>query len=425
VRGVGRVTGIDTNGFSPTPVRNGTIRIALKPRNQRDGYDAISDRLRDRMQAAVPAVALDFHQILEDMIDDISGAPAPIEVTLRGADQTTLVALAGRVAGRLSRVDGIADVFSGVNFDDPTVQIQPQGTRLAALGLSAGDLSGAIAATAQGTVATSLAEPSMLVPVRVRVDQPSSLPMDRVLATAAGALPLDSLVKSSANHLSTDMVEENGQRVVIASANYSGRSLSAVVADTRAALAATPFPPGYSWTIGGAYRAQQQSFREFVTVIAIAIVLVFFVMLATFGSFRLPLVILTAIPLALIGVALGLFITGTPFNVSSFMGLLLLVGLIVKNGILLIDVANRARRSGAGIEDALVRAGRLRLRPIVMTTFAAIGGLLPLALGLGSGSEMERPLAIAVIGGLSTATAFTLIAIPVLYAGFSGSEKTA
>src|SRR5581483_5178085 len=155
------------------------------------------------------------------------------------------------------------------------------------------------------------------------------------------------------------------------------------------------------------------------------IALVYFVMLATFRSFRLPLVILTAIPLAIIGVALGLFITGTPFNVSSFMGVLLLVGIVVKNGILLIDVANRRRLEGASVHDALVAAGRTRLRPIVMTTFAAIGGLLPLAFGIGSGSAMEQPLAIAVIGGLSTATAFTLIVIPVLYAGIAGKRAVA
>jgi CzcA family heavy metal efflux pump len=422
VKAVGRFTGIDTNGFSPTPARVGTIRVSLRPRGQRDGYEVVSDRLRDAIQGAVPAAALDFHQILEDMIDDISGAPAPVQITMRGPDQITLTAVAGKIAQRLSSVVGVADVYSGVNYDDPTVQITPEGARLAALGLTSGDLAGALAASSQGTVATSLAEPSMLVPVRVRVNQVSDLPLDRVLATASGAVPMSSVVKATANHVSTDIVEENGQRVVIGSANYSGRSLSAVISDVRTALAGMSFPPGYTWTIGGAYRAQQQSFREFATVIAIAIVLVFFVMLATFGSYRLPLVILTAIPLALIGVALSLFLTRTPFNVSSFMGLLLLVGLIVKNGILLIDVANRTRRAGASIEDALVTAGRRRLRPIVMTTFAAIGGLLPLALGLGSGSEMERPLAIAVIGGLSTATAFTLVAIPVLYAGFSGSE---
>ncbi|MDQ6931866.1 MAG: efflux RND transporter permease subunit, partial [Candidatus Eremiobacteraeota bacterium] len=216
---------------------------------------------------------------------------------------------------------------------------------------------------------------------------------------------------------------ENGQRIIRVTANISGANLSSVVSGIRSALREVALPPGYGVSIGGQYGAQQQSFREFASVIVIAVVLVFAVMLATFGSYRLPLVILTAIPLALIGVALALFLTRTAFNVSSFMGLLLLVGIVVKNGILLIDVANARRMAGETVENALVIAGRTRLRPIVMTTFAAIGGLLPLAVGFGSGAEMERPLAIAVIGGLSTATAFTLIVIPVLYAGFAGRDS--
>jgi multidrug efflux pump subunit AcrB len=423
VASVGRFTGIDTNGFSPTPVRNGTIRIALKPRSQRDGYEAVSDRMRDAMQASVPAVQLDFHQILEDMINDISGAPAPLEITVRGSDERTLVASATAIAGRIGKLPGVADVFSGVVRDDPAVRVAPNAARLAALGLSAADVSDAIAASTQGSVSTSLAGASTLIPVRVRAGAADGVPGSGLLATSAGVLPLSALASTTRDVLTSDVTDENGQRVVIVTANYSGATLSTVVGEVRDALARTPLPPGYTWSIGGAYRAQQQSFREFATVVAIAIALVFFVMLATFSSYRLPLVVLTAIPLALIGVASGLFITRTPFNVSSFMGLLLLVGLIVKNGILLIDVANRTRAEGASIEDALVTAGRMRLRPIVMTTFAAIGGLLPLAFGLGSGSEMERPLAIAVIGGLSTATVFTLIAIPVLYAGFTAKDR--
>jgi multidrug efflux pump subunit AcrB len=377
--------------------------------------------MRGAMQANVPAVQLDFHQILEDMINDISGAPAPIEITVRGNDERYLEASAATVANRIGKLPGIADVFSGVVRDDPAVRIAPNAARLAALGLSASDVSDAIAAATQGTVPTSIAGATTLVPVRVRVDHLSSSPAG-MLATTAGVLPLASLATTTRDVLTSDVTDENGRRVVIVTANYGGATLSAVVAEVREALAGV-LPPGYTWSIGGAYRAQQQSFREFAAVVAIAIALVFFVMLATFGSYRLPLVVLTAIPLALIGVAAALFITRTPFNVSSFMGLLLLVGLIVKNGILLIDVANRARAAGASIDDALVTAGRLRLRPIVMTTFAAIGGLLPLAFGLGSGSEMERPLAIAVIGGLSTATVFTLIAIPVLYAGFTAKDR--
>ncbi|MGZ3503476.1 MAG: efflux RND transporter permease subunit [Vulcanimicrobiaceae bacterium] len=425
VAGVGRFTGIDTNGFSPTPVRNGTIRVKLKPASQRDSYEVVSDRLRDRMAAVVPAAQLNFHQILEDMINDLSGAPAPIQITLRGGDQQTLIDYATRLADRIGSVHGVTDAFSGVSYDDPTVRVAPYGPRLAALGLSAGDLGTALQASAQGGVATSVAGPANLIPVRVSVAGGSANLDSTLIAAPNGVVPVGSVATLRPDRLSSDVTEQNGQRVMIVTANISGASLSSVVAGIRKQIAALHLPGGYGVTIGGAYRAQQQSFSEFMQVIFVAVVLVFFVMLATFKSYRLPLVILTAIPLALIGVALGLFLTKTPFNVSSFMGLLLLVGIVVKNGILLIDVANQRRLAGASVQEALVAAGRTRLRPIVMTTFAAIGGLLPLALGIGSGSAMERPLAIAVIGGLSTATAFTLVVIPVLYAGFAGKQADA
>jgi len=417
VAGVGRFTGIDTNGFSPTPPRVGTIRITLRPRSQRDSYEVVSDRLRDQMNAAIPAAALDFHQILEDMINDLSGAPSPVEVTIRGNDQNQLIAIANDVADRFGKLPGLSDVFSGVTYDDPTVRYAVNGSRLAALGLSASDVSNALAAATQGTVATTVANQTQLVPVRVRAGDMTG-DGTPLLALGGGAVSLASVARGTNAGASSDITEENGARIVMLSANFEG-NLSSVIARIQTALKQAPIPPGYTWKIGGQYEAQQASFREFSTVIAIAVALVFFVMVATFRSYRLPLVILTAIPLALIGVAAALFVTQTPFNVSSFMGLLLLVGLIVKNGILLIDVANRRRSQGASVEEALVVAGRLRLRPIVMTTCAAIGGLLPLALGLGSGAEMEKPLAIAVIGGLCTATAFTLVAIPVLYAGFT------
>jgi multidrug efflux pump subunit AcrB len=420
---VGRFTGIDTNGFSPTQVRQGTIRIRLKPGSQRASYEAVSDRLRDRFADAVPAAQLDFHQLLEDMIDDMSGSASPVEITLLGPDQNTLILLATRITQKISNVAGLADAFSGVNYDDPTVRVAPESGRLAALSMTAGDLADALQSAAQGSVAASVPGSANVVPVRVSMAGSGGNLGSLLLPTSNGAASLGTIAQLQPNRLSTDITEINGERAMLITANYSGATLSSVVAGVRRQLASVPMPPGYSVTIGGAYKAQQQSFREFAKVIAVAVALVYAVMLASFGSFRLPLVILTAIPLALIGVALGLFVTGTAFNVSSFMGLLLLVGIVVKNGILLIDVANKRREEGANVEEALVAAGRTRLRPIVMTTFAAIGGLLPLALGIGAGAAMEQPLAIAVIGGLTTATAFTLVVIPVLYAGIAGNRE--
>ena len=424
---VGRLTGIDSNGFSPTQSNQGLLRVRLIA-SGRASYDDVSARLRDRLSATVPASLFDFHQILEDLINDLSGAPSPIEISVKGSDQTTLIELATNVANAIGKINGVVDVSNGVVYDSPSLRIAPRGAALSALGLTSGDVGDAVAALGQGTIATSLPGSNALIPVRVQVTS----------ANAAGAGLLDTSTSLYAKgtttavgdvasitpvRLSSDITTKNGQMLVRVTAGITGANLSDVTAGLGKALRGIAFPPGYSAEIGGQAQTQKQSFSEFFSVIAIAVALVFAVMLATFRSFRLPLVILTAIPLALIGVALGLFLTGTPFNVSSFMGLLLLVGVVVKNGILLIDVANRTRAEGSTVEEALVAAGKTRLRPIVMTTLAAIGGLIPLAVGIGQGAEMEKPLAIAVIGGLSTATIFTLIVIPVLYAAFSGGSK--
>jgi multidrug efflux pump subunit AcrB len=420
----GRFTGIDTNGFSPTPVRAGILRVRLKPLNQRDSFEAVSNRLRDRLGAVVPAARLNVHQILEDLINDISGAPAPIELVLRGNDQKIIAATATQIAGAISSVNGVADVFSGVGRDDPTLHILPDFAALARNSTDTAGLAAGIAAATQGTVVTNLAQPAALVPVRVAVvGSANSLPS--ALALASGPVSLEQVARTKLDRTSTDVTEINGERVAVITANTSRGSLSATVNGIRAAIQRVALPPGYRITIEGAYQAQQRSFGEFALVIAIAIGLVFFIMLVAFRSFRQPLVILAAVPLAPIGVAIGLALTRTTFNVASFMGLLLLVGLVVKNGILLIDAANRGRKEGFAVEDALVMAGRERLRPILMTTLAAIGALLPLAFGVGAGAAMEQPLAIAVVGGLSTATVFTLVLIPVMYAALYHRESAA
>jgi multidrug efflux pump subunit AcrB len=411
VESEGRVTGIDTNGFSPTPPRAGIIRVRLLPLNRRASFETVADRLRLALNVVVPAAQLDVHQILEDLINDISGAPAPVQIVVSGTDQATLARLSDRVFARIGSAIGITDVASSLVRDDPTFRVVPDFAALARSGAAADAFLTNLAAMTQGVVATNLATSTASIPVRV--------------AIAGASLPITEIASTTVDRSATDITEINGERVAIVSANTTGRNLSSTIAGVRDALAAVGFPPGYRAHIEGAYQAQQDSFRQFALVIAVAIGLVFFVMLAAFGSFRQPFVILAAVPLAPIGVALALALTRTPFNVASFMGLLLLVGLVVKNGILLVDAANRRRDDGEPMAEALAGAGHERLRPILMTTLATIGGLLPLAFGIGAGAAMEQPLAIAVVGGLSTATFFTLVLIPVLYASFSGREKAA
>ncbi|HEY2474610.1 MAG TPA: efflux RND transporter permease subunit [Candidatus Cybelea sp.] len=411
VEAEGRITGIDTNGFSPTPPRAGIMRVRLVDPNRRAPFETIADRLRTALNDVVPAAALDVHQILEDLINDVSGAPAPVQIVISGTDQATLAHLSDLVSDRVGSEGGLTDVASSIVQDDPTFRVVPDFAALARSGATPDAFLTNLAAATQGSVATDLATSTASIPVRVGI--------------AGVPLPLTQIASTSVDRSATDITEINGERVAIISANTTGRNLSSTIAGVRKALANVQFPPGYRYRIEGAYQAQQDSFRQFAVVIAIAIGLVFFTMLATFGSFRQPFVILAAVPLAPIGVALALWITRTPFNVASFMGLLLLVGLVVKNGILLVDAANRRRGEGEPMAEALAGAGHERLRPILMTTLATIGGLLPLAFGIGAGAAMEQPLAIAVVGGLSTATFFTLVLIPVLYSSLSRDETAA
>jgi multidrug efflux pump subunit AcrB len=203
-----------------------------------------------------------------------------------------------------------------------------------------------------------------------------------------------------------------------------GRDMGSVVRDVQKMLRSMRFPVGFTYAIGGQYESQQESFRSLVLVLSIAILLVFGLLVAQFRRFTAAIVILSAAPLSLVGAFGLLVITGTPLNVSSFMGLILLIGLIVKNGIILIDYADRLQEEGSDRLDALIRAGGVRLRPILMTTLCTLFGLMPLALGLGSGAELQKPLAIAVIGGLSVSTIVTLVFVPTLLSILPHSKTT-
>ena len=204
--------------------------------------------------------------------------------------------------------------------------------------------------------------------------------------------------------------------MIAMTARLENRDLGGVVGDVRQLLRQTPMPAGVTYEIGGQYESQQTSFRELLGVMALALAAVFTVLVIQFRSFRPAIVVLAVAPLSLVGVFAMLKLTGTPLNVSSFMGLILMIGLVVKNGIILFEYVQKLREGGLPLEEALVRAGRVRVRPILMTTLATLFGLLPLALGLGSGAELQKPLALAVIGGLVFATLATLTVLPLIYA---------
>ena len=218
------------------------------------------------------------------------------------------------------------------------------------------------------------------------------------------------------------MLRENQQQMIAITADISGRSLGSIVRDVRPVIAGTVPPPGVRVELAGQYASQQRAFRALLAVLALAALSVVAVMVLQFRSFIEPLVILLAAPLSFVGALVLLLITGTPLNVASFMGLILLVGLIVKNGIILLDFTHRRMHEGLPLEEALCEAGKIRLRPILMTTLCTLFGLLPLALGLGAGAQLQQPLALAVIGGLALSTPITLFIVPTLLVAVRGAK---
>jgi multidrug efflux pump subunit AcrB len=271
-----------------------------------------------------------------------------------------------------------------------------------------------------GRVATQIRQADRLIDVRVRLIDAvrlSSQQLDQIpiVGTNGAVLPLYAVATLTKRSVGTEIYCENQQRYVSVGGELEGRDLGSVIKEVREKLEGIKLPSGYRIEIAGLYASQKQSFQELISVLSLATLLVYLLLVIQFRSLLQPIAILVAIPLAIFGVEAGLYLTNTPLNVSSFMGVILLVGLVVKNGIILLDYTKKLEQGGLPLVDALVTAGAVRLRPIMMTTLCTILGLIPLAIGLGTGAELQKPLAIAVISGLSLSTVFTLIFVPVIF----------
>ncbi len=420
-----RLTGLDPSGFFPAPPNAGNIRATLLERTKRrDGIDKILDDIRGDVGAKVPILKFTITQILQDLLNDLSNTPATIEIKLFGSDEARLEDLAKQIDGRVAKVRGVVDDFNGVVFSTPNTLVKLKPLAGSRAGFTTNSLTDAVQAGFDGIVATTIPRLPVPVPVRVRYDVPwndtslgdlQSLP---VVASNGSTYSLSSLADIVPLGTTTERNEENLQQIVRVTANVSGRDLGSTIAAIRNAIAPIRLPPGYRIVYGGRYALQQQSFSEFGTAIGIAILLVFITMIFEFRGFRIPIVVISSVPLALFGVVVALRITNIPLNVSSFMGLILLVGGVVKNGILLFDEVDKLIEHGRTPNEAMVESARLRMRPIIMTTLTSLLGVVPLALGLGAASEMQKPLAVATIGGLIFSTFFTLYLMPAFFVSF-------
>jgi CzcA family heavy metal efflux pump len=408
-------------GLFATAQNSGDILVRLEPRADRQSSSAdIIASLRPRLQAAAPLAEIEFVQLLQDMLGDLEGNPTPIEVKIFGDDPAQLESLSHRVEELVGGVRGAVDVI-GMQRGNPEATWTVDAPAAARFGLDAEEVGRQLSDAWLGNVATDLRLLDRRIPVRVRLSDPYRLDParqpDTLIKTAEGRLvPVSTLASPARSNGQSELLRENLRGMALVTARLEDRDLGSAVAELQRRLETLKLPVGYTYEIGGQYASQRQAFRELLMVFGVATVLVFTILTVHFRMFLPALLVLFATPLALAGALLLLLATGTDLNVSSAMGVILLVGLTVKNGIMLFDFSRRLEEAGEPVAVAIAQAGRIRLRPILMTTLCTVFGLLPLALGIGAGAEMQRPLALAVIGGLLVSTPLTLLVVPALYA---------
>jgi multidrug efflux pump subunit AcrB len=426
VESTSRRTGLQLGLAAVTEPNTGDFSVKLKDDRKR-GIDDIISEIREKVTSAEPALDVEFIQVLQDMIGDLTGAPEPVVVKLFSQDADQLTTWAPRVAEALEgiEIDGkkpVVDVEDGVenSTSGPAVAFNVKPTEAARAGFGVDDLGAISTAIVEGEPAMTpviVGERPYTVRVRYPDSSRSSLEAmsNTMLVNSNGQTStLGSLANITELPGQTEVLRENQQRDVQVTARLEGVDLGTGIAAVQKTVADLKLPPSIRVVYAGTYQEQQKSFRDLVVVLLLAVVLIFMVLLFEFGSFTAPVAILSSAVLSTSGVFLALLVTRTTFNVSSFMGLIMVIGIVAKNGILLLDANQKFRAAGFSAEEAMIQAGRRRLRPIVMTALAAVAGMLPLALALGAGSQMLQPLAIAVIGGILISMVLSLIITPAI-----------
>jgi CzcA family heavy metal efflux pump len=413
-----RRTGAQLGLFITEP-NNGDFVLKLRPDRGRTTQEVLAD-LRHRLNAALPDVQWEFPGILSDLIGDLMYTPQPIEVKLFSTDPAYLKKKAPEIAARLEGIRGVVDVFDGLVYTGPAISLRVRPVDARRFGLTSDDISAAVDTAMLGRTASSLLEGDRVVGIRVRAEPErvrrlASL-LDLPLRTPGGALVrLSQVVDAHEEPGQLELRRDDLRQDVAVTARLEGRDLGSAMAEIRKTLGRDPDIPAGAIEYGGLYGEQRESFRNLVAVLLMAIFLVFTVLLLEFGSLLEPAAIIFGAVLSLFGTVLGLWLTRTSLNVVSLLGAIIGIGIVAKNGILMLDFVRVLRAEGAGLAEALVRSGRRRLRPVLMTSLAAALGMLPLAYGIGSGADMLRPLAIAVIGSLCISVLLSLVATPTVY----------
>ena len=413
-------------GFFITEPNNGDYLIKLK-NNRSRGVNDIIDELRTKVENSEPALQIEFGQAMQDLIGDLTSVPSPVEIKVFGEDKSLIEKKAKEIADLISSVKGVVDVFDGIVISGPAFIINFNLPAITRAGFTVDDLTNIINNDIRGNVTTQIQRGEKLICVRVRLPNTYRNDIDllksiRVTSPNGNSYLLSSLADFRIDPGQSEIDRENLKQMVAVTSRISGRDLGGTVSDIKSLLnKKLNLPRGVTLEYGGTFKTQQESFQGLLKVLLAASLLVLLVLVIEFDAFLVPLYIYFVAILSLFGVVLALWVTNVNFNISSFMGSIMMVGIVAENSIFLAHYFYIFKNQGMDRHEAVINASVVRSRPIIMTALAAIFALMPLALGIGAGSQMQQPLALAVIGGFTLSSLLLLFILPVL---LSISKKT-
>jgi len=422
VENTSRRTGLELGIAAVTEANRGDFTVRLKKKRDRD-IEEVMNGVREQISKTEPATRIEFVQVLQDMIGDLSNEPEPVVIKLYSQDPQLLLQSAPRVAEAISKVNGVVDVLDGVEntISGPATTFQINSATAARSGFTPEEIAIDASALLEGEpAATPVVINDRVYPIRVRFPDASRSSIDQMtntpLLSATGkTATLGALASLSSDPGQTEIRRENLQRFMQVTARLEGVGLGSGIAAVKKTVNDLHLPSSIRIEYGGIFQEQQKSFRDLLKVLVLALLLLFMVLLFEFRTFSAPAAILASALLSTFGALIALLITRTTFNIASFMGIIMVVGIVAKNGILLLDAEQRFRNLGFSAAESMIQAGRRRLRPIAMTALATVAGMLPLALGFGAGSQMLQPLAITVIGGLLSSMVLSLVFTPAIH----------
>ena len=398
-----------------------SIQVRLKGRGMLDSFQQHIRPELAKLPGVTYAIDLSANTIVGMMLPQVSGVTSrPFQLSVQGDNMADLDVASQRVMDMLARIPGAVDIDRSLQPGNPEVQVQVNRAAAADLGVSSAQIGTTVRALVNGQTATKYTEGDKQIDVlvrlrpedRSRIADIASLPM---LTPSGAQVPLSAVANVTYGTGPATITRSDRQREVIVGCGYSGRQLGEITNDANALLSTLQLPPGVTVKPTGTSVYMQEAFSSLLVAFGLAILFIYAVLASQFESFVHPLTIMLALPLSFVGALAALIITGKAIDIVVLIGIVLLMALVTKNSILLVDFTNTLRRRGYTTREAILRAGPIRLRPILMTTFAMIFGMLPIALGFGAGAEVREPMAIAVIGGLVTSTLLTLLVVPVGY----------